>query len=97
MAPLGRLPVNPNAMRSELEKVPMACLAKQAIGTFSSSERIALGFTGSLPKGAIPVLQDKVVEAFNELASRCEEEPRQVVYHLGMVLFPLSDPRGTKP
>jgi len=70
--------------------------ARQAIGDFPKEHRIALGFIGSLPKGAIPELEEKIVLAFNEMASRCEGEPRQVVYQLSLALFPMSDPGGTQ-
>ena len=69
--------------------------ARNAVGSFSRSNRIALGFTGSVPKDRIPQLEEKMVQVFSEMASQCESEPRQVVVQMNFVLFPLSDPRGT--
>jgi len=69
--------------------------ARSSIGAFSSDHRIALGFTGSLPKDQIPLLEQKMVEVFSEMASHCESDPREVVVQMNFVLFPLSDPGGT--
>jgi uncharacterized protein (TIGR02147 family) len=73
----------------------MLAQAKIAVSEFTQEHRIALGFTGSLPKNAIPKLQDKMTKLFNDMASACEQEPKQVVYQLSFVLFPLSDPETT--
>ena len=69
--------------------------AREAVGSFGSSNRIALGYTGSVPKDKFPELEEKMMKVLREMASQCEEEPRQVVVQMHFVLFPLSDPGGT--
>ena len=69
--------------------------AKEAISAFPRQHRIALGFTGSLPKNRIAELEEKMMQTFSEMASNCESDPREVVVQMNFVLFPLSDPGGT--
>ena len=62
---------------------------------FWRQHRIALGFTGSLPKNRIAELEEKMMQTFSEMASNCESDPREVVVQMNFVLFPLSDPGST--
>ena len=73
----------------------MLTQAKEAVSTFPREHRIALGFTGSLPRNRIAELEEKMVQTFSEMASNCESDPREVVVQMNFVMFPLSDPGGT--
>jgi uncharacterized protein (TIGR02147 family) len=66
--------------------------AKESVGLFPKEQRIALAFTGSMPKNLIPTLNERIERVFQELAATCEQEPRQMVYQMNFMLFPLSDP-----